>query len=435
MITEILDTVKKYDMLSKGDSVLIALSGGADSILLAHFLLQIKEEYALDLIAAHVEHGIRGEESMEDAAFCEEFCKKNGIPFKILHIDAPKEAKHFKMGVEEYSRKARYAFFDTIDCDKIATAHNLSDSIETLLFRMARGTSLKGMCGIPPKRGKIIRPLIGLSSSEIRAYLNRNKIPFRIDSTNHDDGYSRNYIRNQILPLMNNLNAQFEKHTSRLLESIQRDEDFLEKHTDRIYNGLFSDHKLIIDRFNKLSASEKYRVIARWLNENHLPVNDNVISGVLALSVSNSRFQICGNVYAVSAAGSIRIADIHENNGEICFKVSENVISVKEFLNKCEFHNKPFDFYCDCDKIVGNVVVRSRKAGDEISIQGRNCTKNLKKYFNELHIPPEIRNSIPVIADDNGIIGIAGYAVSQRAAVDSNTKNILILYIRTEDKA
>ena len=111
------------------------------------------------------------------------------------------------------------------------------------------------------------------------------------------------------------------------------------------------------------------------------------------------------------------------------------MISVKEFLNKCEFHNKPFDFYCDCDKIVGNVVVRSRKAGDEISIQGRNCTKNLKKYFNELHIPPEIRNSIPVIADDNGIIGIAGYAVSQRAAVDSNTKNILILYIRTEDKA
>lgn len=434
MITEILDTVKKYDMLSKGDSVLIALSGGADSILLAHFLLQIKEEYALDLTAAHVEHGIRGEESVEDAAFCEEFCKKRHT-IKILHIDAPKEAKHFKMGVEEYSRKARYAFFDTIDCDKIATAHNLSDSIETLLFRMARGTSLKGMCGIPPKRGKIIRPLIGLSSSEIRAYLNRNKIPFRIDSTNHDDGYSRNYIRNQILPLMNNLNAQFEKHTSRLLESIQRDEDFLEKHTDRIYNGLFSDHKLIIDRFNKLSASEKYRVIARWLNENHLPVNDNVISGVLALSVSNSRFQICGNVYAVSAAGSIRIADIHDNNGEICFKVSENVISVKEFLNKCEFNNKPFDFYCDCDKIVGNVVVRSRKAGDEISIQGRNCTKNLKKYFNELHIPPEIRNSIPVIADDNGIIGIAGYAVSQRAAVDSNTKNILILYIRTEDKA
>ena len=114
---------------------------------------------------------------------------------------------------------------------------------------------------------------------------------------------------------------------------------------------------------------------------------------------------------------------------------SELPISMKEFLNKCEFHNKPFDFYCDCDKIVGNVVVRSRKAGDEISIQGRNCTKNLKKYFNELHIPPEIRNSIPVIADDNGIIGIAGYAVSQRAAVDSNTKNILILYIRTEDKA
>ena len=434
MITEILNTVKKFNMISKGDSVLIALSGGADSVMLALFLIKIREQYSLKLTAAHVEHGIRGKESLEDAAFCEKFCKENGIDFKVMHIDAPAEAKKHKMGVEEYSRKARYDFFKTFECDKIATAHNLSDNIETMLFRCARGTSLKGLCAIPAKRGKIIRPLIEISSQEIRNYLNDKNIPYRTDSTNSDNNYSRNYIRNEIIPRLKILNSEFESHAAHLISSLQDDEDFIEKHINEIYNDYCIDNKISVSGIKSLSQSEKSRIIAKWLNENNLPVNDNDISGILVLQEKNSRFQISRGIYAVSAAGFIRLVYTQSENAEICFKVTKSVVSVKDFLNKCEFNNKKFDFYCDCDKIVGNVVVRSRKEGDSISPKGRKCSKSLKKLFNELHIPPETRNRIPVIADDSGVIGIAKIAVSQRTAVDGNTKNVLILNIRTEDK-
>ena len=434
MNNKILDTVKKYNMISKGDSVLIALSGGADSVMLTYFLLSIRDEYSLKLTAAHVEHGIRGEESLSDAEFCRELCKNNGIDFKILHINAPAEAKENKMGVEEYSREARYNFFETIECDKIATAHNLSDNIETMIFRITRGTSLKGLCSIPPVRGKIIRPLIEVTSSEIRNYLNNNGISYRTDSTNSDSSYSRNYIRNEIMPLLKNLNSEFETHAAHLFESLRCDEEFIETRINAVYAGACKDNMLVSDVINELSDSEKRRITAKWLNDNSLPVNDNVICGVLRLCSCNSRFEINRDVAAVSANGFIRLINLSGNRSEIDFKVSKSVLSVKDFLNKYEFNYKKFDFYCDCDKIVGNVIVRSRKEGDSITLNGRNCTKSLKKFYNELHIPAEKRYRIPVIADDIGVIGIAQTAVSKRVAVDKSTKNILILKIRTEDK-
>ena len=190
-----INTVEKYNMLSKGDRVLVAVSGGADSMALLEFFISIKDKYDLNLCAAHIEHGIRGEESLSDALFVKEYCEKSGVKLYMKSINAPYLAKKAGMGVEEYSRQARYDFFSTIPCDKIATAHNLTDNAETLLFRLARGTGLKGVCAIPPVRGKIIRPFIEISSDEIRAWCNDNNIAYRIDSTYKDDTYSRNLIR------------------------------------------------------------------------------------------------------------------------------------------------------------------------------------------------------------------------------------------------
>lgn len=434
MKNKILKTVKKYNLLSYGESVLIALSGGADSVLLTRFLLAIRDEFGLKLKAAHVEHGIRGNESMRDCEFCREHCMKNGIELKILHINAPKEAEEAGMGVEEYSRKKRYEFFETFGCDKIATAHNLSDNVETMLFRIARGTSLKGLCSIPPKRENIIRPLIEVTSAEIREYLDSNSINYCVDSTNSDNAYSRNFIRNVLIPHFSKLNPEFQANAAKLIESVTLDEAFLESHIDSIYLSVCRNNRLDVDRLSKLSESEKRRICAKWLSENSFPVNQVNITGICGLIERNSRFKLNGDVYAVSAAGTIRLADLGKKTNDFAFKVVKKTISVKEFLNKCEFNNKKFDFYCDCDKIVGNVVVRSRQEGDRITLAGRNCSKSLKKLFNELHIPPEERRRIPVITDNCGIIGIGGYAAAERVAVDSNTSNVLTLYIRTEDK-
>lgn len=415
--------------------MLIALSGGADSVFLALFLVNIREKFDLTLKAAHVEHGIRGNESLRDFEFCKAFCKKNNIEFEAIHINAPEESKAAGMGVEEYSRQKRYEFFETFNCDKIATAHNLSDNVETMLFRIARGTSLKGLCAIPPRRGKIIRPLIEVTAAEIREYLDSNGISYCIDSTNKDDSYSRNFIRNKLIPQFRYLNPEFEMNAARLIESAALDEEFLESHINEIYVSVCEDNKINLDKFSTLSESEKRRICAKWLAENQITVNEMNILGICGLSNKNSRFRLYGDIYAVSAGGEIRLADFSKKTDNFAFKVTEKTISVKEFLNKCEFNNKKFDFCCDCDKIVGNAVVRSRREGDKISPKGRHCTKSLKKFFNELHIPPEERQRVPVIADDCGVIGLGGFAVAERVAVDNRTVKVLTLNIRTEDKS
>ena len=220
MNNKVLKTVKKYNMLSKGDRVLIGVSGGADSIALLEFFVSVKEKYDLDICVAHIEHGIRGEDSVNDAEFVKNYCKKLGVNFYLKTIDAPNLAKKAKMGVEEYSRMARYDFFNTIECDKIATAHNLTDNIETLLFRLARGTGLKGACSIPAVREKIIRPFIEVSSGEIRKWCNDNNIPYRVDCTNSDSAYSRNLIRLEILPLFEKLNAHYQDNIENFISDV-----------------------------------------------------------------------------------------------------------------------------------------------------------------------------------------------------------------------
>ena len=169
MNNRISNTIRKYNMLSSGDTVLVGVSGGADSMLLLDFFVKNRDKLNIKVKAAHIEHGIRGKTSVDDADFVKSYCENNKVEFHLLSIDAISEAAVLGQGVEEYSRNRRYEFFESIACDKIATAHNLSDNVETVLFRLIRGTGLKGACGIPPVRGRIIRPLIEISADDIRA--------------------------------------------------------------------------------------------------------------------------------------------------------------------------------------------------------------------------------------------------------------------------
>lgn len=433
MNNKIKNTINKYNLIDKNDTVLIALSGGADSVFLAKFLISIRDEYNLTLKAAHVEHGIRGKESLEDCEFVETFCKENNIECNTLHIKAVEEAKKARMGVEEYSRNKRYEFFDSIECDKIATAHNLSDNIETVLFRLARGTSLKGMCGIPVKRGKIIRPIIEVSAEEIRNFLKENNIPFRVDFTNNENEYSRNKIRNVIIPLFKEINEDFENTVNRFIKSANEDENFLDLAVDDIFQSVFSNNTLDLIQLRCYSVSEIKRVIIKYFRINEVTLDEYHLSEIVKLVYEQSKTQIKDNIFAISDKKSLRIAKFGKVVNFDNILVEKDVLSKSDFLTKCELSPKKFDFYCDCDKIIGNVLVRTRMPGDKISPSGRNCSKTLKKLYNELSIPVENRDNIPVIVDDNGVIGIYGYCVDERVSVNENSKNIMILNIRTED--
>ncbi len=433
MNKKIINTIEKYNLIEPNDTILIALSGGADSVFLAKFLLSIRETYNLTLKAAHVEHGIRGKESLSDCNFVEEFCKINNIECFILHINAIEEAKAAKIGVEEYSRNKRYEFFNTIECDKIATAHNLSDNVETILFRLARGTSLKGMCGIPVKRDKIIRPIIEVSSKEIRNYLQENNIPYCVDFTNNENEYNRNKIRNIIIPMFKEINGDFENAVNRFIKSANEDQNFLDSSVDLIYESIVYDNSLDLKQLRKKSVSEIKQVLIRYFKENDISLDEYHLSEVLKLVYTKSKTQINNNIFAISNENYIRVACFGNNIDFSNVIVKKEVLSKNDFLTKCELSSKKFDFYCDCDKIIGNVLIRARQAGDKITLSGRNCSKTLKKLYNELSIPIEDRNNIPVIVDDNGVIGIYGYCVDERVSVKNDTKNVMILNIRTED--
>ncbi len=425
MNNKVLKTVKKYNMLSKGDRVLIGVSGGADSIALLEFFVSVKEKYDLDICVAHIEHGIRGEDSVNDAEFVKNYCKKLGVNFYLKTIDAPNLAKKAKMGVEEYSRMARYDFFNTIECDKIATAHNLTDNIETLLFRLARGTGLKGACSIPAVRGKIIRPFIEVSSGEIRKWCNDNNIPYRVDCTNSDSAYSRNLIRLEILPLFEKLNANYQDNIESFISDVNEDYAFIDDYVKSIYPKIVKNNEIDLPKLNELDLSIKKRILIMFFDENGYSLNRIHLQSVIDITLKSGKSQIKENVFAISAKGKIRIAKFNDLNKKDEF--------VTKILNIDEFKDKNIDFYCDCDKIVGNIIIRAKQAGDRIKPAGRNVSKTLKKLFNESAYPIEKRDKKIVVCDDFGIVGVIGLCADERVKVDCNTAKILTIKLPSED--
>ena len=425
MNNKVLKTVKKYNMLSKGDRVLIGVSGGADSIALLEFFVSVKEKYDLDICVAHIEHGIRGEDSVNDAKFVENCCKKLGVNFYLKTIDAPNLAKKAKMGVEEYSRMARYDFFNTIECDKIATAHNLTDNIETLLFRLARGTGLKGACSIPAVRGKIIRPFIEVSSGEIRKWCNDNNIPYRVDCTNSDSAYSRNLIRLEILPLFEKLNANYQDNIENFISDVNEDYAFIDDYVKSIYPKIVKNNEIDLPKLNELDLSIKKRILIMFFDENGYSLNRIHLQSVIDITLKSGKSQIKENVFAISAKGKIRLAKFNDLNKKDEF--------VTKILNIDEFKDKNIDFYCDCDKIVGNIIIRAKQAGDRIKPAGRNVSKTLKKLLNESAYPIEKRDKKIVVCDDLGIVGVIGLCADERVKVDCNTAKILTIKLPSED--
>lgn len=425
MNNKVLKTVKKYNMLSKGDRVLIGVSGGADSIALLEFFVSVKEKYDLDICVAHIEHGIRGEDSVNDSEFVENYCKKLGVNFYLKTIDAPNLAKKAKMGVEEYSRMARYDFFNTIECDKIATAHNLTDNIETLLFRLARGTGLKGACSIPAVRGKIIRPFIEVSSGEIRKWCNDNNIPYRVDCTNSDSAYSRNLIRLEILPLFEKLNANYQDNIENFISDVNEDYAFIDDYVKSIYPKIVKNNEIDLPKLNELDLSIKKRILIMFFDENGYSLNRIHLQSVIDITLKSGKSQIKENVFAISAKGKIRLAKFNDLNKKDEF--------VTKILNIDEFKDKNIDFYCDCDKIVGNIIIRAKQAGDRIKPAGRNVSKTLKKLFNESAYPIEKRDKKIVVCDDFGIVGVIGLCADERVKVDCNTAKILTIKLPSED--
>lgn len=413
-------------------SVIVGFSGGADSCSLLHALKSLEDEYSVKVTAAHVNHGIRGEEALRDEAFAAEFCKKIGVEIKILRCDVPAEAKKAGMGVEECGRKIRYEFFESIDPDAlIATAHNLNDCCETLIFNIARGTSVKGLRSIPAVRGNIIRPLIECTRAEIEAYCAENGIEYVTDSTNLDEHYTRNRIRLNIIPQLKKINPSFEQAAERLIESACEDECFFTELTEKTVSEAKRENGYDAAVLMNCHEAVRRRAVGAIIEkETGAPAEAVHIKNVCSI-LKGGRTQILFDTPVRVENGMLIFGEKKlTESWERKFSLDEEIITPSKavkftIINKNESLKKQFVHknVLDYDCIVGQLVLRSRKPDDEIRIPGRNCTKKLKKLFTEAKITD--KNSVCVLADDSGVVWVEGFGCAERCKISDNTKNVL----------
>ncbi len=262
-----LRAVSDYDMLQKGDNVVVALSGGADSVALLYTLKTLAKELDISVSACHINHHLRGEESDSDMRYCKELCKKLGIPLTVFDVDIPSDQQKHE-STEECARRLRYDCFAKISAGKkLATAHNCNDNTETLLLNLMRGTGLKGLCGIPPVRGNIIRPLIYCTRDEIERCCEENSLHFVIDKTNLSTDYTRNKVRHLLLPEMLNINGSLHTTITRTMRSLREDSDLLEEMALEALNSAKTDSGYKAAELALLPKPLLSRAVKRILNE------------------------------------------------------------------------------------------------------------------------------------------------------------------------
>ncbi|OGO87060.1 MAG: tRNA lysidine(34) synthetase TilS [Clostridiales bacterium GWF2_36_10] len=432
----------------KNKTICVCLSGGADSVSLLVALNMLKSKYEFALCAAHVNHLLRGDESFRDENFCIELCVKLGIKLHTTRIDIKKLSKENKKSIEEAARDARYSYFGELgkqySVDYFATAHTKNDNAETVYMNIIRGTTVSGLCGIPQINGNTIRPLLNMSREENEEFLSTNgfssanDLSFVIDSSNSDNNYTRNYIRNVLLPTAKKINSQ-------VIEAVDRLSEFA-----RIDEGYFNS---VLDT---LPADIKYSELHPSLLKRKLQRDYSLISGKKSLmtvhldaliSLLNSgqkkRQSMPDGITALIKDGKINFVVAKSikkiiDNGIYELKYGENIFAdgmVKIYLSKNNsvisenIYNNYTYTKLSFGKIIGSVKYRARKTGDRIFSLG--VSKSIKKQFIEKGIPEHLREAIPIFFDDKEIvyvpfIGAADRVYSQNDDEDSVTITVQI---------
>jgi len=417
--------IDKYAMLEQGEALVCAVSGGADSMCLLDALSQL----GYKPICAHFNHMLRGEESDSDEEFTRQFCLEHNIQFYCGKGDVSAYAAENHMGIEASARKLRYDFLlDTAASAhpgrslKLATAHNAEDNSETVLLNLTRGTGSAGLRGIPPVRENIIRPLLSSERKDIEAYLKSRSISHIEDSTNASDDYSRNLIRHHVMPVLKQLNPQFAASVLKTSCILREDNDYLDALADEFTASYEKNGALPIDALLSCPGPVKSRVIRRMtgglLTKEHV---DRILE-LCSVNKAHSTIDVPGcsvtkewNILSFNRDIPFALEPLEIQLGKIAFIPNTSIYIKSNFIENCnDIHSSLNIFFFKTDRIYGKMTIRSRIAGDKIKLAGRNCTKSLKKLFSESRIPPPMREQIPVISDEHGVIAVQGFGVCER---------------------
>ena len=414
--------------------VLVGFSGGADSVMLLLLLLKIKETVCdFPIIAVHINHMIRGDEANRDEGFSRNFCLSLGVEFKAIRIDVPKIAEEKGIGIEEAARNARYsAFADFIADDNrfstIAVAHNATDNLETVIFNMMRGAGISGMAGIQPVRDNIIRPLIYSSKSDITAVLDEADIEYVVDSTNNDVKYTRNYIRHEIIPRLSVLNSDPVAMATRMSQSLREDADFIASEAEDIIREHLKDGSIAKDAISGLPKSLFYRVFTLMVSTKSdiKPEKTHVDAVYDLLHGDNFSYSLPGKIRFISENGICYIGnDIVKQDYSYSIQIKPGVNEIpgyttvvivsddKNFKNYTNIYKISIQQQIPSDIINDGLSVRSKEDGDSYTYGG--MTRKLKKLFNDRKIPPSLRQHVPVVFDNSGILWVPGFGLRDSA--------------------
>ena len=419
----------------RDEKLLCAVSGGADSMCLLYLLYS----GGYDVTAAHFEHGVRGEESLRDAAFVEGWCRERGIPFVLGHGDAPKYAAEHGLSLEEAARELRYAFlFQTakeLGADRILTAHNRDDNAETLLFNLVRGSGAAGLCGIPRARGSVLRPLLGTGRAEIEACLRENAVPHVEDSTNQSDDYTRNLIRHRIMPLLREINPRFSEAASRTAALLDRDEAFLSGLAADFLARELRDGSLSLAALNALHPAVASRAVRRLFPGLSMERCEAVLDfcrgseyGLLQLPGRTLRREQ-GRLYLASdretripprrliPGGSLEIPEL----------------GLRAESARCRYEGEIHDLfktsYLKCEIVSNGLFLTGRFPGDTIRPKGRGVSKKLSALFKEAGYTKAERDACLILRDEKGPLLVRGLAIDERAAPQIGEEAIKITFV------
>ena len=419
------------DLLPRDGLILCAVSGGADSM----YLLERLRELGYPVAAAHFDHGLRGEDSRRDAAFVRGWCLAHGVRFAEDKGDTAAYAAANRLGTEEAARILRYGFLeraaDELSASVIATAHTADDNAETILLHLARGAGLRGLGGIPPQRGRIVRPMLDVTREEVLAYLAEKGVPYVEDATNDGDAYARNRVRHHVVPALRAENPAFSEAVGRTARLLRDDEEYLDGLALRFIEDHASDDgTLPAERFAALPAPVARRVVRRMAGA----IPQEHTERILALARSGGAADISGMRVTVSS-GRIAFA-VPENRSlpDRIVRPGEELLLPEAGLRlRCEkirsypddVHKSFNTFLFSCENINEMVTVTARRPGDRYRPLGRGCTKTLKALFLEAGIPRWQRGLIPVLRDGTGILGVFGMPPAERAAAGPGDSDIL----------
>jgi len=436
MLSAVRKTIKKYEMLVPGERVVLGVSGGADSVGLLHALSEMWE-CELDIIVAHLNHGIRGKEAERDRDFTEKIAESLGLKFESASVDAPGYRKRKGLTLEEAARALRYKFFEEVrekyKADKIATAHTLNDQAETVLMRLIRGSGLTGLSGIPPvTEGSVIRPLIETSRGEIEEYLESRGIEWIEDTTNELRTYFRNRIRLDLVSELTEYNPQVIETLARTSDILRLQDDFIKreghKRFKRIFEAKGSELKGDLRKYKRLNAAMRLTTIRLALDElneglkNVSSVNLLSADEFLLSDTTSGEAEFPGGGVIAKGYDSFLVTTravlgrefsyLIPSPGRWTFEEFEIEIEKVKADNFIE-QNEKIAFF-DPESVQFPIEVRSFQEGDRFIPLGMKGKKKVKKYFIDTKVPKFLRKRVPIFVSGNRIMWLGGLRMDER---------------------